>query len=181
MPTNEEEYGVLIYDVPTENKRLYHRILNRIRRRAIRLNLSVYLITWGMREEMQGIMDDAMAETGQRATVNIVKFDSATNDEVERMAKEGLRRDIRNALERLTAKIAEVREEAGEVSTEYFNKTRDYLQDAEALAGMFGFEQDLSGIIEVARTVWEREWELRQERMRQNSENARRRREALNL
>jgi len=165
MPQGQE-YGILIYDVPVECKTLYNKILRKIRRRAIRMNLSVYLIPWGMRDSMQSLMDEAMEETGQSMTVNIIKFDSSSEEQIELLAKESLRKAVRDAIERLSEKIRSVEEEAAEVSREYFEKTKSYLQDSEVLAGMFGFEQDLQGVLGAARRVYEREWEARTERMR---------------
>jgi len=166
MPQDNQSYGVLIYDVPVECKTLYNKILRKIRRRAIRLNLSVYLIPWGMKESMQNILDEAMEETGQSMTTNIIKFDGSDNETIEMLARESLRKAVRDAIERLSDKVRAVEEEAAEVSREYFEKTKGYLQDAEVLAGLFGFEQNLEGVINAAHRVYEREWEARAERMR---------------
>ena len=69
-----QQYGMFVYDVPTANKNLYVKIWKGIRRRAIRINLSVYLIQWGAREAVQNMIDQAVEETGRTCSFRFMRF-----------------------------------------------------------------------------------------------------------
>lgn len=164
------EYGILIYDVPTESKALYTRLSKRIYQNSIRMNLSVYLIPWGMKQRMQDIIDEAIRETGQRATVSILKFDTASKEEIERIAIECLRKDIQDTIGRLRDKIQEAAEDGKNVSGDYLNNVRHRLVTIENQAILFAFSQDIEGVLNTAKSFLETQWSDRMIRIKKATE-----------
>ncbi len=157
--------GMMIYDIPTENMRLYMRVWKAMRRLALQLNKSVYMIDWGHRDYIEGLIEDAMRETGQDAVASFVKVDPASMDELNRMAKSGLQRAINEAIGRLRAKIDKAREENKEEKSEYFGRVQEQLNTIEAQAVLFGFTADIEGLVKSAKDTLQVQWEARARRL----------------
>ena len=161
MPEESKKYGILMYDVPTTNMALYNRIWKAIRARAIKLNHSVYLLKWGHRMRMQQLIDEAVAETGQNLVAKFMKFDEAEQDNVENIAKEALRRDISEIVQRIRKKVDDAtadQEDVKDIPDLYWKKQNKLLKQVAALAVMFGFEQDIDGVLEQAKSLVEVQW-----------------------
>jgi len=161
VPNDTRQWGMLIYDIPTNNMKLYMRIYNKIRRKAIMLNKSVYLLQWGMRDAMKTIIDQAVAETGQSLTADFLPFDKEANAHVEQMAVYSLERDIKESLKRLADRITkalESTEDSDRFDPDYKTKIQDQLRNAHALAVMFGFEGNILGLIDIAKATIDAEY-----------------------
>jgi hypothetical protein len=149
------QYGILIYDIPKENEALYYRIQTKIRQKAIRLNLSVYLLLWGMRGEIEKIIDEAQQETGQYASVFFAKFDNSEEEHILRAAKESLLAEMKRIAKRLVDNVKKAREKAEKegkefkhISEGYAYKIKHKLEEAEALAMLFGLTRDVKYAME---------------------------------
>lgn len=159
-------YGILIYDIPKENTKLYDRVQSQIRRKAIRLNLSVYLCLWGMRSELEKIIEEAQEETGQYATVFFAKFDNSEEKHIRRAAKESLVVEMKRIAKRLTDNIRKSREKAEakgkefkHISEGYAWKINQRLEEAEALAMLFGLTRDTKYAMESVQKSFAAEME----------------------
>jgi hypothetical protein len=129
------EYGILIYDIAEKDSDLYSRVYTRISRRAIRLNMSVYLCIWGMRDQINMIIEEAQQETGKTADIFFAKFDI---------------RDVQQVKKRLLENVASAKEKAAKEGKEfkhirvaYARKVEKKLAEAKGLAIMFGFSSDI--------------------------------------
>lgn len=174
-----DEYGMVVYDIPQGNQNLYQRIWRRIRRNAIRINLSVYLIPWGYRAIMQDIIEDAMEATGQKATFSILKYDKESQDEVEALAREQLNREVVDTMKRLQVKAQEYLEQGKELPKRYLNTVNERLESAKALSVIFGLTQDLNVSMKAALDVFNAQMDLlnaqveeRKEREAEQSESS---------
>jgi len=162
MPEEAQQYGMLIYDVPTKNKKLYVKLWKQIRRRAVRINLSVYLLKWGQKEALQDIIDQAIEE--QTALIRFQRFHPDEVGDVENWAVECLNRDIREIVARLTKRIEKANEqEDPSIRPEFFQQLKDDLQNFETLAVMFGFEGNIEGVMDTTRRAIERIWHSQNE------------------
>lgn len=153
-----QKYGMLVYDVPTKNKTLYLRLWKAIRRRGVRINLSVYLVLWGTRDSLQVIIDEAIDETGQTALVKFLRFHPDETEDIENWAVDCLSRDIRDIVRRLQKRIAKSEEENEDIHPRFFRKLKEDLSNFETLAVMFGFEGNIDGVMETTRKTIERIW-----------------------
>lgn len=160
----EERYGILIYDVPMENQKLYHHLRTRISKRAIRMNLSVYLLKWGMKEQIQTLIDEAFEKTGQHGTVCMMPFDMACREDIERIAKESLIREIQDIGVRLQKHVAKKLEEDEEVPDRYYTQAKNRLENAQGLAMLFGLTGDVEYVMSAAKELFNMELEQRRVR-----------------
>jgi len=150
-----EEYGVLVYDVPQNNLKIYTRIQSRIRRHALRINLSVYLFKWGLKEKLEEIVEEARRETGQYAAVAIMKFDSSSEEELRRVAREALHHEIRDISRRLREKILAAEEEGERFIPDYtVSRTKKRLEEANGLAIMFNLSEDVKLALEAVEALF---------------------------
>jgi len=151
MAVNVSEFGILIYDIPQNNSRLYYQLRSKISRRAIRMNLSVWLFPWGQKADLDGVIAEAKKATGQSATVAILKFDNSDQAEIERIARESLLRETHDLGKRLMERVAVAEEKCKEVSDRYVKEVERRLQAAEGLVVLFGLTHDISVAIEAVR------------------------------
>lgn len=154
-----KEYGVLVYDVPSDHMRLYHRLHRKISRQAIRVNLSVYLFPWGLREGLERIVAEAHEGIYGRANVKYLKFDASQEAELLALAKESLRREVIEIGQRLRAFLEEARNSNIDTSGREY-RTSKKLDDAEALAVLFGISQDIEDALKSARAVLQAKKEM---------------------
>jgi hypothetical protein len=144
------EYGILIYDIAEKDSDLYSRVYTRISRRAIRLNMSVYLCIWGMRDQINMIIEEAQQETGKTADIFFAKFDNSEEKNIVAAAKRSLIRDVQQVKKRLLENVASAKEKAAKEGKEfkhirvaYARKVEKKLAEAKGLAIMFGFSSDI--------------------------------------
>lgn len=99
------EYGVLVYDVPLTQRSLYNRLRKKIRHYGIPMTMSVYLIPWGARPEVQAILDGIENEKPGVISSSIIKFDAAEEKKLAKAAEDGLQAIIRNAKELMMKRL----------------------------------------------------------------------------
>lgn len=161
-----EEYGMVVYDVPSDNQKLYYRIWTKIRKYGIRINLSVYLIPWGYKKLCENLLNEAMAETGQNATFSIMKFDGFSQDTVETLAVEQLNREVHDTMTRLHEKAEEYIINGKDLPQRYLNTVKGRLDTAKALAVVFGITGDVEMSIQAACDIFNVHLEALQEQKR---------------
>ena len=160
--TTAKEFGILLYDIPEDNLALWRRIQGRVRRKAIRLNLSVYLFLWSMKDDLEKIVEEAKAEVpNQTAVVFVAKFDNGSKDELNIKAKECLIRDIREIGERLLESVVKEQEKAREkgmefkhIKGQYLHEVKKRLEEAQALAMLFGLTHDIEHAMESTQRIF---------------------------
>lgn len=163
---DDQEYGILMYDIPEDHQTLYFKIQSRIRRRAIRLNLSVWLFKWGMKEELEQLIEEAKQEVpNQTAVVFMAKFDNSSHEDLRVQARACLLRDLKQLGERLLKKITEAKEKAEEkgerfdhLRTAYLKEMKKRLEEAEALAMLFCLTHDTKHAFESTQKIFASEF-----------------------
>ena len=105
------EYGVLVYDVPLTERSLYNKLRKRIRKYGVPMTWSVYLIPWGERTVIQGILDSVKNTVSKNGTKSgainsrIIKFDPAEESQLVRAAQDGLNLILKNAKELMMKRL----------------------------------------------------------------------------
>lgn len=105
------EYGLLTYDVPLTERGVYNKLRNRIRRCAIALNWSAYLIPWGARDSVTAILAEVQSEKPNVVASNVIKFDSSEQKVLDAAAERGLNLIISNAHKMMIKRLAEAEKE----------------------------------------------------------------------
>lgn len=125
------DYGVWNYDVPAHRKSVYNTLRRRTKRVAIAMSWSVYLVPWGVKDQIDGIVDEANklpdgspVAVRDRITSSVLKFDNSEKDTLNEVARSGLRDILSKAKRLLTQRTRRIREE--------LTKSEDY---AEAIGG----------------------------------------------
>jgi hypothetical protein len=122
------ELGLLTYDVPLTERSVYNKLRQRIRRVAIALNWSAYLIPWGLRETVKQILAEIQSEKPNVVSSNVIKFDSSEEKVLMQAAERGLNQIIRNAhkqmMKRLTEAEAEHKEAVTSIDATFKTKNR---------------------------------------------------------
>jgi len=159
------EYGMVVYDIPSNCQNLYMRIWKRIRKYAIRINLSVYLIPWGNRLFLKNLIEEAEAATGQKATFAIMKYDEASKNDVEVLAREHLNREIVDTVKRLEVKVLECLEQGKDLPKAYLNEVQDRLDAAKSLSVIFGLTEDIDLAMQAALRVFNAHYDVMQKKL----------------
>lgn len=149
MSSQNITYSVLVYDVPLTRRSVYSKLRSRIRRTALPLTWSVYLIPDGIRNDIAAILKelDEEEETKQRILWKILKFDDSEKDELDRITREGFDTIVKNTKEYLSEKVAVAEREfdEGEIDWDKMNAKRKRacakalrnIKDAKQLALLF--------------------------------------------
>ena len=105
------EYGLLTYDVPLTERSVYNKLRNRIRRVAIALNWSAYLIPWGARESVKAILAEIQSDKPNVVSSNVIKFDGSEEKILAAAAERGLNQIIKNAHKQMSKRLSEAEKE----------------------------------------------------------------------
>lgn len=126
------EYGVLVYDVPLTQRSLYNKLRKKIRKYGIPMTWSVYLIPWGERELVQGILDSIEATKPGVVSSAIIKFDAAEEKKLARSAQDGLSLMIKNAKELMMKRLTKAEENHNKIleQLEQAKKAKTVADDA---------------------------------------------------
>lgn len=81
------EYGLLMYDISQTNHNIYNKVRGRISKYAIPLNLSVYLVDWGLKQTIEKLINQYLLPG---VNIKFVKFDSSSNQELLDLAQKSL-------------------------------------------------------------------------------------------
>lgn len=141
---------LLIYDIP-ENAPVGNPS-DQLRRIAVRVNLSCWIIPESL---IPYHLLNTMAAGG--ATWHVVRFDASEAEKLATMARDAIRRDIKQAISRARASIARtdnstdaaMLEDSAEAERSYIRRTRNALNRARRLvkhlsaaASMFGIDKE---------------------------------------
>jgi len=168
MPQNTNktmEYGVLVYDVPTECKGFYGALMSRIQGKAIPINKSVYLIPFGTKPVIERMVAQAEAQARKVAekkgktftmtgiNVDIVKFDGSSQDEIERILIRETNRLLDDLRTRISDKVKELTDKGesfDEKRQKYYLRRMNLLKEAFFL---FGLSYDIEDACETIRQI----------------------------
>ena len=102
--------GVLIYDVPTDEKGTYSKIRSKIGQHALRVNLSVWILDWAQKDRVEALIK-SIHEEGSHADIRILKFDESSEPELMVMAREALSNQIEHIRVALTKRMKDLQVE----------------------------------------------------------------------
>jgi hypothetical protein len=167
MSSQNITYSVLVYDIPLTRREVYSKLRSRIRRAALPLTWSVYLIPDGIRNDVAAILKelDEEGDSKHRILWKILKFDDSEKDELDRITREGFDAIVKNTKEFLSEKIAVAEREfdEGEIDWDKMNAKRRKacskavrnIRDARQLALLFDASQMMAVAFESVEKVAE--------------------------
>jgi hypothetical protein len=87
-PKSDVTHALLVYDVPDKNTQLAGKLRERIRKIALRVNLSVYLFRWEDKHIVEGVVAEVRDETGQTCSARILAQSPEATQELLLMGRE---------------------------------------------------------------------------------------------
>ena len=91
------EKGVLVYDIPVNQRSTYNKLRKRLRGRFSPMTWSVGLIPWGTRNEIIKILEEIEQSKPGVIQWQIIKFDPSESAKLDLLAEKGLRDILINA------------------------------------------------------------------------------------
>lgn len=98
------DFSILFYDVPVGQTRLYNVIANVLRKRALFVNLSCYLIQMAQRNQLEMALNQAMEKEEEaclkegkpfkRIDYKILRFDPSETEKLRQISAEELRKQV---------------------------------------------------------------------------------------
>ena len=154
--SEDQDYGLLMYDIPEDHQTLYSKIHRRLRGQAICLNYSVYLFMWGRKSALEGVIAECKAEVpDQRARVLIAKFDNSSREDLRRDAKQAMVRELVQIRDRLLKTIEQnISDNKDHIREAYAHDIQKRLEEAEALAMLFGLTHDIRHAMEAVHALF---------------------------
>ena len=144
-----KEYGLLIYDVRQGFESLYERIYSKIGNKAIRLNLSCYLIPWGMRNQIVTIMEEVIAseETNGPTPVeyHVPRFDNRSTKELEVAADKAMAKMIEGLRKSVQKRVGKIGKDVN-ARKQYGSEIKKRLQNIHALLNLFALTRKFEGL-----------------------------------
>lgn len=144
MDSGLMEYGLLVYDIPSSEKKLYGKIRKAIKGKCLRINLSVYLIPWAQKAQMESII----AEAGGQNYATLTKFDSSESEQLEVVAKRCLQEQTSKVLKSLQAEV-----DASVQKYAHVYRAKENLAEAQAIALLFGFQPDVTALFDACKNL----------------------------
>lgn len=167
-----EPVGILVYDIPTAQKTLYHALYHRIRRAGIRVNNSVFLIRWGQKAEIEDIVKkseeralevyEMQKKKGiraecpdlKRANVRVLKFDSISEEEANQMANQAMASFISGIAESLRRRVEKMKQrKEKELPAHAQRALAEKVEIAEGLITVFQLTSDVEHRLQAVKKL----------------------------
>lgn len=159
--------GVLCYDVPVNQKSVYNKLRRAIKGYALPMTWSVYLIQWGMKNEIEEVLQEIIQK--KRIRYRILKFDDSDQQALEEACQDALRQlisqtkeTLHKRLKKADEKFLEEQRDTGEWEKESLwavKQAQKALKEANHLAFLF----DMSDIMEFAFEALNEELEAKRQ------------------
>lgn len=127
-----QSFGSLVYDIPVSENKVRSKLLKMIRRVAIPMSWSCFLLPWSLREEVKKILAEIESDKPNIVNSYLFKFDDSEEKVLEAAARKSFDQMIKRThdllLKRLTkaeTEQKELEEKVKEVSATKNRKTSD--------------------------------------------------------
>lgn len=148
-----DEVGMLVYDIPVTQRSTYNKLRRRIRRVSVPATWSCFLIPWGMKYDVEQILNEVTEEVGFGVEYRIIKFDTSDKQSYEEAAKAGFQQILEQAKKTLFKRLrtADEKQENLEYDSEEWSrksrsavkKARKSLEEARKIAVLFALSDSL--------------------------------------
>ena len=150
----DKEYGLLYYDVSSNEINLYYKLKRIIDKCALPVNKSVYIFDWGLKTTLENKLRQIGAFS--RASVSLVKFDNASKEQLEQLALVQLERMFREFKERIGKTISKLHDI--EKRREFLQRTERKLKNYERLVTLYEFTKRVVPALDVLKKLINTEW-----------------------
>lgn len=110
-----QQFGLLQYDVPLTERALYNKLRSKIRRYALPLSSSAYLIPWGFRDAVNEILEEIQSEKPNVINSGVHKFDDSEEKALALAAERSLNQIVTNTTNLLAKRLQKAEEDQAEI------------------------------------------------------------------
>ncbi len=149
-----KEYGLLYYDIPSNNMGLYHKVKKLVNRTCLPVNLSVYVFEWGLKTTIENRLQSINAYNG--CCINMIKFDTSTAKELEEIATHQLEIVFQKMHKRIQTSIANATDNIKKQAV--LDRVTAKLNEYESLMTLYEFTKRAESSLKVLRDVIQLEY-----------------------
>ena len=146
-----QEFGCLIYDIPVTAQKVYDKVKKILRRTAIPLNLSVYLIPWALRDQIDTLLKDHIT---YQCDIKFIKYDNSSADDLTKQVEVSMQKLISGIYKRITDKVEDVRKKSELQKYDFKYDINKRIEDIETLTAIFGLTQDIKDALEAVKNLY---------------------------
>ena len=150
------EYGLLYYDIPAKKTGLYQRVKRMVDQTCLPVNLSVYIFNWGLKPAIESKLQSMNAYN--QAKVSMVKFDTSSKDQLERMVATQMEIAFTNIKERLHACVN--KRETRDKQSAYLDGMMKKVKNWDKLMTIYEFTQKLEPSLKILRNAINEEYDI---------------------
>jgi len=150
MPKSEKvKYGFLHYDVSSETQGIYNKIRRMIGGVSCMLSKSVYLVPWGMRDEIVKRLDP-FKNSGE-ITYGVRAFHPTENESLLQEAKANLAQTITIITDKIIQKQEELKDP--NLPKEFVRRMKQEFESLESAIAIFMLDEDLRGSLDKLKEI----------------------------
>ena len=151
-----KEYGLLYYDIPANNMKLYAKVKRIVFRRCLPVNLSVYMFDWGLKKDIEGQLTKINAFN--QANINMIKFDNTSSEQLENIGTDQLNKLLTGMHERLKETVAKLHDT--EKRENYLDRLSSKLKHLEGLLVLYSFARSAEPSLKVLKQALTEEYKI---------------------
>jgi len=151
MKIQSQEFGCLIYDIPVSAQKVYDKVKKILRRTAIPLNLSVYLIPWALRDQIDKLLKEHITH---QCDIKFIKYDNSSIDDLTKQVEVSFHKLISGIYKRIQDKIEDVRKKSDLQKYDFKYDINKRIEDIETLTAIFGLTQDIKDALEAVKNLY---------------------------
>lgn len=152
----KKEYGLLYYDIPSNNQNLYQKVRRVVNKCCVPVNLSVYIFDWGFKNNLEYKLNQLNNQN--KASINLVKFDPTSTQDLEKLATKQLEKIFTDMQKRIEHTISKLHNT--EKRKEYLERTSRTLKNYGRLLTLYEFTKRLEPALDILKKMVSKEWEL---------------------
>jgi len=160
-----QDYGLVFYDIPKRELSLRSRLLNRLDKRAVRVNLSVYLFNFAQFNSIESLIEDHMKRYKEkyhitpRSEIYTTKIDPSDSQAWQYRATESFKTQINDIAKSIKNKVEVLK--AKNKDNEEFTKLARYIKrkliNLETASFTFTLLENLDYIFKTVRDLFNTE------------------------
>ena len=152
-----QPFGCLIYDIPVSESRVYEKVKRIIRKTALPMNLSVYLVPWALRDQIEELLKEHMTH---RCDIKFIKFDDSSIEELSVQVERSLLKLVAGIYRRIDEKVQEVKKKTATQQYDFKYDIEKRIEDVETLIAIFGLTQDVQDAVKAVKMLYKAEVEV---------------------
>jgi hypothetical protein len=152
MKIQNQEFGCLIYDIPVSASKVYEKIRKVLRRTAVPLNLSVYLIPWALRDQVEKLLREHLTHD---CDIKFIKFDTSSKEDLTKQVEKGMLGLVTAIYRRINDRASAVRKQSELQKYDYKYDIAKRIEDVETLTAIYGLTQDIQDALEAVKKLYQ--------------------------